>query len=70
MLVERVSIISGNKNRMEVSVDPKKLQAWERFDQRSRPLVQSYFQELSNDEREFLISGITPEEWKRVMGDE
>jgi len=31
--------------------------------QKQGELVQDVFPELSADEREFLISGITPEEW-------
>lgn len=35
-----------------------------------RRLLQLIFPELSADDREFLISGITPEEWEAEFGPE
>jgi hypothetical protein len=32
--------------------------------------IQEIFSKLSADEREFIISGITPSEWKETFGDE
>ena len=33
------------------------------FGTKNRPLIQDLFPELSTDEREFLQTGATPEEW-------
>jgi|TARA_R110000765_G_scaffold322798_1_gene414531 hypothetical protein len=30
---------------------------------KKRPLLKKYFPELSEEDREFLLTGITPEEW-------
>lgn len=35
-----------------------------------KELCQNVFPDLSDDEREFLISGTTPEEWSELMGEE
>lgn len=34
------------------------------------PLIQDVFPELSGDEREFLMSGNTPEDWARIFPSE
>ena len=33
-------------------------------------LIQDAFPELSDDAREFIKTGITPDEWSKYMGDE
>ena len=33
-------------------------------------LIQNVFPDLSTDDREFLMTGITPEEWDAAFGDE
>ena len=43
-----------------------RLLAWRRGDK----LIQEAFPELSSDAREFIKSGITPEEWCKYMGEE
>jgi hypothetical protein len=43
-----------------------RLLAWRRGDK----LIQEAFPELSSDAREFIKSGITPEEWRKYMGEE
>lgn len=53
---------------MEINVDPEKYVAWN--EGRLPGLVQDVFPELSADEREFLLSGITPEEWAIIFADE
>ena len=63
MLVEKKSILSGKWNSMELPVTEEQLMAHQ-----SGELVQNVFPNLTPDEREFIISGITPEEWVYVMG--
>lgn len=61
---------SGKINEMEINVDPDKLQQWQKFDYRARPFIQDFFPELNADEREFLLSGMTPQEWKDFCKDD
>lgn len=63
MLVEKKSILSGKWNSMELPVTEEQLMAHQ-----SGELVQNVFPNLTPDEREFIVSGITPEEWVYVMG--
>ena len=60
MIVERVSVLSQKVNQMELDITPSQLQEIEGF--RGR-LIQDIVPNLSRDEREFLITGITPQEW-------
>jgi len=59
MLIERKSILSGNVNVMDIDVTPAQIDAWEQG-----MLVQSAMPDLSADEREFIMTGITPNEWE------
>lgn len=67
MIVERKSIITGQLNLMAIDVDPVKLETWDNTPKNSRPLVQEAFPELNAEEREFILSGITPEEWLEIF---
>ena len=58
MLITRTSPFSGNTNSMEIEVTQEQLSSWE-----SGVLIQNAMPNLSADEREFIKTGITPEEW-------
>jgi hypothetical protein len=61
MLIERKSILSGNVNVMDIDVTPTQIDAW-----KNGMLVQSAMPDLSADEREFIMTGITPKEWEGI----
>lgn len=63
MLVTKKSSISGKINSMELPITEAQLEAHQNGE-----LVQDVFPNLSVEEREFLISGITPNEWKEMFG--
>ena len=65
MLITRQSLISGNTNTMSLPVTEEQYNAWEQG-----TLVQDAMPHLSPDEREFIMTGITPEEWADNFGDE
>tara|TARA_R100001460_G_scaffold31051_1_gene61283 strand:- start:314 stop:505 length:192 start_codon:yes stop_codon:yes gene_type:complete len=58
MLIIRTSPFSGNTNSMEIEVTQEQLSSWE-----NGTLIQDAMPNLSADEREFIKTGITPEEW-------
>jgi len=58
MLITRTSPFSGITNSMEIAVTQAQLDAWE-----SGTLIQDAMPNLSADEREFIKTGITAEEW-------
>ena len=64
MRVIKTSIITGNTASMDLDVTEAQLVAW-----RQGALIQEVMPHLSADEREFLISGITPAEWDEDMRD-
>jgi len=63
MLIEKKSPISGKMNSMELPVTEAQLEA-----HRNGEYAQNVFSTLSAEEREFLISGITPKEWSDLFG--
>jgi hypothetical protein len=58
MLIERRSALTGITHQQELAVTEAQLLAW-----RNGMLAQDAFPDLSSSEREFLITGITEEEW-------
>lgn len=62
------STLTGIENSMEISLKPAEYKQWSDTPRNLRPLVQDAFPQLSDDEREFIITGITPEEWDKYMG--
>ena len=66
MLITKKSIISGVTTSREIDILPEDLKRWEA----GCVLIQSFFPHLSADDREFLMSGITPEEWEEHFSEE
>jgi len=64
MIVQRRSIISGKVNTMNIDCTEEQLSR-----HKMGELVQDVFPNLSVEEREFLISGVTPEEWDNTFED-
>jgi hypothetical protein len=65
MQVVRRSPFSGNINVMELPITQLQLDRW-----KAGELVQNVFCGLSADEREFIMTGITPREWEDAFGSE
>ena len=59
--VNLVSMLTGYINTMSLNTTQDKLDLF--LNTKDRPLIQDLFPELSTDEREFLQTGTTPEEW-------
>ena len=66
MLVERTSNISGKTTTREIDVTEDQLVRYENRE----GLVQDIMPDISPDDREFIMTGITPEEWDEVFPDE
>jgi hypothetical protein len=64
--ITRVSDITNVSHMMDLPVTENQLRNW----LEGRVLIQHAMPHLSNEQREFLISGITPEEGARVFGKE
>jgi len=64
MRIIRRSLVSGETNVMDLPVTQMQLQEW-----KNGGLIQNVFPDLTPDEREFIQTGITPNEWKQVEQD-
>lgn len=66
MKVTKKSNVSGNINTMELPVTQAELDRYAEGKER----LQNVFPHISADQREFIKTGITPEEWAEIFGDE
>jgi hypothetical protein len=58
MLITRTSLLTGNTNTFEIPVKEYQLDLWNKG-----MLIQDAMPQLSPEAREFIMSGITPQEW-------
>lgn len=65
MLIKKKSGLTGNTSTMDIEVTAVQIAAWQ-----GGELIQNAMPNLSPDEREFLMTGITPAEWASVFGEE
>ena len=66
MLITKRSALTGKEHTRDIPVTQAQLDAW----QNGINLIQNIMPELTADQREFLMSGITAEEWKEAFGEE
>ena len=66
VLVYKKSMVSGRVNSMLLPTTQGKIEYWVE----SGKLIQDVMPDLDDDQREFLMSGITPEEWDDMFGEE
>lgn len=61
--------VSNNGNRIEVRMNFHEFdQAWFNWVMKGQ-LIQNAFPNLTADQREFMMTGITPKEWKLIFGE-
>ena len=65
--VTRQSIITKKINTMELPITQEHLDTYETV---GDILIQDAFPNLDKEQREFLLSGITPQEWNDTFGEE
>lgn len=63
MLIRKTSRISGTVSTMDLDITSEQ---WARIEA-GIELIQKIVPHLSSDEREFLITGITPQEWDKLF---
>ena len=63
MLIRNKSVLTGKVHEQEIDITPEQLKRWQ-----SGELIQNVCPNLSDDDREFLISGSTKEEWDHFFG--
>ena len=62
MRITRVSSLSHKVNQMYLDVTGEQIERWV-----AGELVQDVMPNLTPEEREFMITGITPEEWDETF---
>ena len=65
MIITKKSIFTGQWNSMDIPVTQAQIDDWE-----SGTLIQDAMPDVSPDGREFLKTGVTPEEWVNTFGSE
>lgn len=64
MKITRTSMASGVTRTREMDVTPEQLASWQ-----DGAHIQVAAPHLSDQDREFIISGITPDEWDEMFPD-
>ena len=65
MLITKENMITGVAHTMELDVTPEQIKAWE-----DGMLIQDAMPNLSADEREFILTGMTAEDWNALFAEE
>ena len=65
--ITKISQLTGKINTMTLDITDAQLRAY----QTGEGLIQDIFPQLNADEREFMLNGSTPDEWKeRIISSE
>ena len=64
MKIVRTSRLTGNTSAMELPITKEQLAAWV-----DGELIQNAMPQLNADQREFVMTGITPAEWQVAFGE-
>lgn len=65
MLVTRKSPFTGKEHTLEIPVKQSQLDAWH-----NGAFIQVAMPDVSAEHREFIMTGITPDEWNAIFGEE
>ena len=66
MLITRTSILTGVRRTLDLPVTHDQMRAWAE----EGVLLQHAFPNLTPDQREFILNGITTEEWDEAFPEE
>ena len=59
MLITRKSMLTGIERTLDIPCTQEQLDAWNQ----GQDLIQRIMPDLTEDQREFIMTGCTPEEW-------
>ena len=63
MQITKISMFTGKSHTIDIPVTLEQLSAWE-----GGVLIQNAMPNLTPDQREFVKTGVTPEEWAETFG--
>ena len=66
VIVTKTSPFTGNAHTLEIPCSPEQYYAWIK----GEGLIQQIMPDVPAELREFLITGVTPEEWDKYIGSE
>ncbi len=66
--VIRKSPLTGNVNKMYLDISHEQIAEWNAPAEKRR-LIQDIFPNLNDDEREFIMTGYTPADWRALHGE-
>ena len=61
MLITKTSMLSGETRSLDLNVTQDQIDLWE-----GGMVIQNAMPDLSVDEREFIMTGVTAEEWESM----
>lgn len=62
MMITKKSPLTGNEHTMEIDITKTAIYAWE-----CGELIQVAMPDISSEEREFIKTGYTPSDWKKMF---
>jgi hypothetical protein len=65
MKITKVSPVTGKSNTREIDVTSGQLSEWKRG-----ALIQNVMPHINKDDREFIMTGSTPEDWNTMFSEE
>lgn len=63
MIIRRKSVVSGTVRSRNIPVNPEDFLAWEN----NLGSIEDLMPYLNDVDREFILSGMTPDEWKEAF---
>ena len=63
MIIERISPLTGKLNTMDLPITQEQIDRWQNSDQ----VIQQAFPQLNDEQREFLLTGYTQEDWDAIF---
>ena len=64
LYVERTSPLTGKTSAMVLDINQEQVNEWNNPNRTK--LIQDIFPNLTDDEREFVMTGYTPEDWEKL----
>ena len=62
MYISKHSMLTGDEHTMDLNVTPRQIKAWQ-----EGTLIQNAMPNLTSVQREFIMTGITKDEWDNLM---
>ena len=65
MIITKTDPVTGKQNSLDIPVTETQIESW-----RLGALIQDAMPDLTPDQREFIMTGIMPDSWERIFGEE